>query len=104
MQDIANPDDVVLAVLFEAIGQTFAVVGMAVAKWSLGLFLLRLVTKSWHRAAIWAAMVVLMSASISVCFVFWLQCTPPSFLWDHRIPGGYCHIDSTPVSILLCSQ
>lgn len=104
MKDIANPDDVAMAVLFEAIGQTFAVVGMAVAKWSLGLFLLRLVTKTWHMVAIWTAMVALMSASISVCFVFWLQCTPPSFLWDRRVPGGYCHIDSTPVSMLLCSK
>ncbi|KAF3014959.1 hypothetical protein E8E14_002312 [Neopestalotiopsis sp. 37M] len=101
MADIPLPEDAVRAVLFEAIGQTFAVVGMAVAKWSLGLFLLRLVTETWHKAAIWTAMCVLMSASISVCFVFWLQCSPPAFLWDKRIVG-VCKIDSTPVSMLLC--
>ncbi|KAM0335134.1 hypothetical protein ACHAQA_000174 [Verticillium albo-atrum] len=100
--DIVEPDDAVNAVLFEAIGQTFAVVGMAVAKWSLGLFLLRLVTQGWHRFVIWLSMGCLMAASISTCFVFWLQCTPPRYLWDRRIPGGRCTIDSTPVSMLLC--
>ena len=89
MFDIPVVDDLVKAVLFEAIGQTFAVVGMAVAKWSLGLFLLRLVNKTWHKVVIWIAMGSLMGASISVCFVFWLQCSPPAYLWDRRIDGGY---------------
>lgn len=103
MTEIAHIEDAVRAVLYEAIGQTFAVVGMAVAKWSLGLFLLRLVTEAWHRAVIWTAMCVLMSASISVCFVFWLQCSPPAYLWDKRIEFGECKVNSTPVSMLLCS-
>ncbi|KAM6519004.1 hypothetical protein FALCPG4_012660 [Fusarium falciforme] len=101
MSDIKDLDDTAHAILFEAIGQTFAVVGMAVAKWSLGLFLLRLVKAQWHKIVIWISMGVLMAASISVCFVFWLQCSPPKYLWDRRIPGR-CHIDSTPVSMLLC--
>ncbi|KAJ4253311.1 hypothetical protein NW762_010466 [Fusarium torreyae] len=85
MLDISNSnsDDLPLAILFEAIGQTFAVVGMAVAKWSLGLFLLRLVKEQWHKIAIWLSMACLMGAS------------------DRRIPGR-CNIDSTPVSMLLC--
>ncbi|KAK0744867.1 hypothetical protein B0T21DRAFT_380984 [Apiosordaria backusii] len=102
MWDIPDIEDLVQAILFEAIGQTFAVVGMAVAKWSLGLFLLRLVTQKWHKVAIWATMGSLMAASISVCFVFWLQCSPPAYLYDRRIPGGYCYINTTPVSLTLC--
>lgn len=78
MTDIKNPDDLSDAVLFEAIGQTFAVIGMAVAKWSLGLFLLRLVKSRWHKIVIWFSMACLMGASVSTCFVFWLQCTPQS--------------------------
>lgn len=104
MDDISDPDSIADVILFEAIGQTFAVLGMAIAKWSLGLFLLRLVNRTWHKIAIWISMGVLMGASISTCFVFWLQCTPPRYLWDRRIPGGYCQIDSTPVSMLLCSK
>jgi hypothetical protein len=79
-------------------------VGMAVAKWSLGLFLLRLVTQAWHKVTIWLTMGCLMAASISVCFVFWLSCTPPAYLYDRRIPGGYCHINTTPVSYTLGSR
>ncbi|KAM0420320.1 hypothetical protein ACHAPT_011862 [Fusarium lateritium] len=101
MSDIPDLDDTAHAILFEAIGQTFAVLGMAIAKWSLGLFLLRLVKARWHKIAIWVSMGCLMAASVSVCFVFWLQCSPPKYLWDRRIPGR-CHIDSTPVSMLLC--
>lgn len=96
-----NPDDLPFAILFEAIGQTFAVVGMAVAKWSLGLFLLRIVKETWHKIAIWISMAALAGASISTCFVFWLQCTPPKYLWDRRIPVK-CTVDSTPVSMTLC--
>ncbi len=103
MADIADVEDLVRAILFEAIGQTFVVIGMAVAKWSLGLFLLRLVSKTWHKIAIWVTMSSLVAASISVCLVFWLQCTPPAYLYDRRILGGYCHINTTPVSFTLCS-
>lgn len=103
MTDIQDPEDLVHAILFEAIGQTFAVIGMAIAKWSLGLFLLRLVTQTWHKVLIWLTMACLAGASFSVCFVFWLQCTPPAYLWDRRIPGGYCQVDATPVSLTLTS-
>jgi len=102
MFDIPVMDDLVNAILFEAVGQTFAVIGMAVAKWSLGLFLLRLVTEKWHKIAIWTMMLILMGASISVAVVFWLQCSPPAYLYDRRIPGGYCYINTTPVSYTLC--
>ncbi|KAM5369394.1 hypothetical protein ACJZ2D_009008 [Fusarium nematophilum] len=47
MWDIPSQRHVMLAVLYECIAQTFNVIGMAVAKWSLGLFLLRIV----HAAA-----------------------------------------------------
>ncbi|KAK3353365.1 hypothetical protein B0T25DRAFT_607625 [Lasiosphaeria hispida] len=102
MWEVTDIDELVQAILNEAIGQTFAVVGMAVAKWSLGLFLLRLVTETWHKVAIWITMGSLMAASIAVCFVFWLQCTPPAYLFDRRIPGGYCHVNTAPVSFTLC--
>lgn len=101
--DIDHEDDVAKAILFEAIAQTFSVVGMAVAKWSLGVFLLRLVQQRSHIVSIWVVLACLMGASISTCFVFWLQCTPPAYLWDRRIPGGYCQVDSAPVAMLLSS-
>lgn len=102
--DIYPEQEAVNAILFEAIGQTFAVIGMAVAKWSLGLFLLRLVTEPWHKITLWTIMIVLMATSTIVVLIFWLQCTPPAYLFDKRIKDGHCHINSTPVSMLLCSK
>ncbi|KAI0198553.1 hypothetical protein F4808DRAFT_462669 [Astrocystis sublimbata] len=71
--DIGNEDLIVEAILWEAIGQTFNVLGMSIAKWALGLFLLRLVIIRWQRIVIWVAMSWLMAGSISVLFIFWLQ-------------------------------
>ncbi|KAK8013864.1 hypothetical protein PG990_007160 [Apiospora arundinis] len=96
-----EPADMARAVLLEVIGLTFAVTGMVIAKWSLGIFLLRLVMETAHKWAIWTAMLSLLAASISTCFVFWFQCTPPPYLWDRRIDGE-CHVDSTPVTMTLC--
>ncbi|OAQ59583.2 hypothetical protein VFPPC_03811 [Pochonia chlamydosporia 170] len=102
--DIIDPQDIVDAKLFGVIGQIFAIVGMAVAKCSLGLFFLRIVQLRWHKALIWLVMGFLMATSISDCFVFLLHCTPPGYLWDDRIKGGYCHIDHMPTSLLVCSM
>lgn len=90
--------------LFEAIGQTFAVLGIAIAKCALGLFLLRIVTRLCHKAVIWSTILLLMAVSVSVCVVFWLQCTPPAYFWNRQIAGGLCKVDSMPVSMLLCGK
>lgn len=104
MLDIEVPSDIMHAVLYECISQTFAVIGMAVAKWSLGLFLLRLVKETWHKVAIWATLAMLMSASLLCLFFFWLQCSPPAYLWDRSIPGGVCELPQLGVSIYLGSE
>ncbi|RFN49797.1 hypothetical protein FIE12Z_5945 [Fusarium flagelliforme] len=96
-----RPDDLPLAMLYEAASQTFAIIGMSIAKASLGLFLLRLVKERWHKIAIWSMMTCLFAASVCVCFVYWFQCTPPRYLWDRRIPGR-CTIDTAPVALTLC--
>ncbi|KAH8683780.1 hypothetical protein BGZ61DRAFT_496109 [Ilyonectria robusta] len=99
--DIHNAHNISKAVLFECISQTFNVLGMALAKWSLGLFLLRLVQQTWHKVAIWAALWFLMGASISCLLCFWFQCSPPAYLWDRTLLGGKCELNILPVSIIL---
>ncbi|KAK4156596.1 hypothetical protein C8A00DRAFT_40981 [Chaetomidium leptoderma] len=102
MEEIGSMDSVVTATLYECIGQGFAIVGMAIAKASLGFFLLRLVTIYWHRIAIWTAMTLVMLASIAQVLCFWLSCVPLNFVYDRRIEGGYCPIDTRPTSYILC--
>ncbi|KAK4184627.1 hypothetical protein QBC35DRAFT_46590 [Podospora australis] len=102
MEEIGDLDLVVKATLYECIGQGFAIVGMAIAKASLGTFLLRLVTVFWHRVVIFAAMGLVTAASIAQVLCFWLSCVPLNYVYDRRIPGGYCPIDTRPTSYILC--
>jgi hypothetical protein len=104
MSDIKDPKEIPTAILYEAIGQIFAVLGSAVAKCSLGLFLCRLVEKKWHLAALGAVMFILMGTSIMEVFCFMLQCHPREFLWDRTIEGGYCDLPMTGLSILYGSK
>lgn len=94
--------DSALAVKYEMVGQTFAVIGMGVAKMSLGFFLLRIVVVRWHQMVIWLAMVSLMLVSILTAAIFWTQCTPVKKIFDPmRTPEGTCTIPVTPFAVLL---
>jgi hypothetical protein len=93
-------DSAVQAVYNEMIGQTFAVIGMAIAKLSLGTFLLRIVVKQWHRISIWVSMVSLSIVSVMTATIFWIQRLPSKSIYDPRVPGRII-INVTPFSILL---
>jgi hypothetical protein len=93
-------DDAVRAVEWEMIGQTFAVVGMATAKVSLGLFLLRIVVEQWQKVALWVASVAILAISLVVGVLFWTQCLPPRALYDPRVKGK-CLFGIAPFSLLL---
>ena len=90
----------VKAVYYEMIGQTFAVLGMAIAKLSLGIFLLRIVVKQWHRISIWIAMVSLSAVSVMTAIILWIQRLPSEAIYDPRVKGRTVVI-VTPFSILL---
>lgn len=95
-------EDAIQAIKWEMVGQSFSIVGMAVSKWSLGLFLLRLTVIKWHKTTIWAVMGVLLADSIATVVAFWLQCSPPRAIFDLNLrPTAICDWDITPVAVLL---
>ncbi|KAK8036373.1 hypothetical protein PG991_001510 [Apiospora marii] len=94
-------DRLTKCLLYLIIAQIFGVSTMGTAKVSLGLLLLRLVTKTWHRWAIWAAISLLFVDTAVCAFAFAFQCTPPAFLWDKTIPAGKCPLPITPFAIAL---
>ena len=95
-------DHAAKAIMWEMIGQTFAVIGMAAAKISLGLFLLRLVVTKWHRISIWSVMLSLLALSCVTIVVLWNQCTPVEGIYDPRVrPTAKCDVSITPVATLL---
>lgn len=93
-------DMAVKAVYNEMVGQTFAVLGMAIAKISLGIFLLRIVVKQWHRISIWISMVSLAVVSVMTAIIFWIQKLPSESIYDPRVSGRLV-VKVTPFSILL---
>ncbi|ROW10044.1 hypothetical protein VPNG_06517 [Cytospora leucostoma] len=95
-----SADHAATAIKWEMVGQTFAILGMAIAKWSLGLFLLRIVIQRWQRVAIWSTMVSLLLVSIITAIIFWIQCLPPASIYDQRVEGR-CIVKITPFSIVL---
>lgn len=101
--DTLSDDDAAKAIMWEMVGLTIAFLGMAVAKWSLGLFLLRFVLNRWQRIAIWAAMTILLFLSILTCILFWLQCLPVLAIFDQRVQGT-CKIRILPLLQTLGSE
>ena len=93
-------DEAAKAVYMEMIGQTFAVLGMAIAKLSLCLFLLRIVVRQWHRLSIWAAMISLSVISMITAVILWIQRVPSKSIYDARVAGRSI-VSVTPFSILL---
>ncbi|KAL1969383.1 hypothetical protein VTN77DRAFT_9576 [Rasamsonia byssochlamydoides] len=100
--DELSIDDAVAAVYYEMVSQTFAVIGMAVAKISLGLFLLRIVVDFWQKVVLWFAIVSIAIISLSTDIIFWLQCIPSAAIYDPRVKG-VCHLKVEGVAIALGS-
>ncbi|KAI1829654.1 hypothetical protein DTO006G1_9771 [Penicillium roqueforti] len=98
--DTLEMDSAVKAVYNEMIGKTFAILGMAIAKISLGTFLLCIVIKRWHRISIWTSMISLSIVSMMTALIFWFQRVPSRSIWDHRVPG-YTVVPVTPFSVML---
>ncbi|KAG9253968.1 uncharacterized protein F5Z01DRAFT_687388 [Emericellopsis atlantica] len=95
-------ENIALAIKWEMVGQTFAVLGMAISKVSLGLFLLRLMVQQWHRIVIWAVMLSLFGCSVLTAVVFWIQRVPVEAIYDPRLKTPEaCTIPITPFAVML---
>ncbi|RGP77379.1 hypothetical protein FLONG3_4518 [Fusarium longipes] len=94
-------DEAALAIKYEMIGQTFSVVGMAVAKMSLGFFLLRIVVEKWQRISIWFVMGSLSVVSALAAVMLWTQCRPVQKIFDPIRTEGVCTINVTPYATTL---
>jgi hypothetical protein len=45
-------------------------------------------------------MIDILTSAQLLCF--WLSCVPLNYVYDRRIPGGHCPIDTRPTSYILC--
>ncbi|KAG9249275.1 hypothetical protein BJ878DRAFT_484602 [Calycina marina] len=78
------------AIFWTYVANTFAVIGNAMAKLSMGLFLLRVVQVTWHKIALWFLVFVTVTSSSALAIMLWLQTTPIKASWDPlRTPGHW---------------
>ncbi|KAG6241814.1 hypothetical protein E4U23_007088 [Claviceps purpurea] len=85
-----NEDDLVTALMWQALGVAIYILNMMFIKLSIGVFLLRIATQ---KAYIWTIRIVLSIITLwSIGFFTWnlLQCTPIEKQWDFRITDGQC--------------
>ncbi|KAK8112433.1 hypothetical protein PG984_012959 [Apiospora sp. TS-2023a] len=91
-------DGVARSTYFRMIGQTFSLIATGTSKFTVGLFLLRLVVVRWMIIAIWVVMAIMGILSTLATIFTWAACTPVAFTWDERIAGGEC-IDTIPLAM-----
>ncbi|KAL8382180.1 hypothetical protein RB595_006118 [Gaeumannomyces hyphopodioides] len=87
------------AIFWTYVANSFAITGNAMAKLSMGLFLLRVVQIRWHKIALWFLVVVTVGTSIALTIMLWNQTTPVKASWDPiRTPGTW-NIQIQPLSV-----
>ncbi|KAI4865713.1 hypothetical protein F4820DRAFT_447782 [Hypoxylon rubiginosum] len=94
-----NIDDTSNAIFWTYVANSFAITGNAMAKLSMGLFLLRVVQARWHKIALWAAVVVTTATSIALTIMLWNQTTPVNASWDVLRTPGTWKIQIQPMSV-----
>jgi hypothetical protein len=94
-------DDSSHAIFWTYVANTFAIVGNAMAKLSMGLFLLRVVQLRWHKIALWTAVVITTTTSLTLAIMLWNQTTPVKASWDPLRTPGTWNIQIQPMSVAL---
>lgn len=94
-----NIDDTSNAIFWTYVANSFAIIGNAMAKLSMGLFLLRVVQTRWHKIALWGAVIVTTTTSIALTIMLWNQSTPIKMSWDPLRTPGVWNIQIQPLSV-----
>ncbi|KAM7208251.1 hypothetical protein V8F20_001531 [Naviculisporaceae sp. PSN 640] len=87
------------AIFWSYVANTFAVTGNAMAKLSMGFFLLRVVQVRAQKAALWVLIIVTAGTSIALVVMLWNQTTPRKASWDPLRTPGVWNIQIQPMSI-----
>lgn len=87
------------AIFWTYVANTFAVIGNAMAKLSMGLFLLRVVQVKWHKIALWGAVIITVTTSACLAVMLWTQTTPVKASWDPLRTPGHWRFRIQPLSV-----
>lgn len=87
------------AIFWTYVANTFAITGNALAKLSMGLFLLRVVQLRWQKISLWALVIITAGTSSALTIMLWNQTTPIKASWDPLRTPGKWNIQIQPMSI-----
>jgi hypothetical protein len=87
------------AIFWTYVANSFAITGNAMAKLSMGLFLLRVVQIRWHKIALWLLIIITVGTSIALTIMLWNQTTPVKASWDPLRTPGVWNIQIQPLSV-----
>jgi hypothetical protein len=94
-----SPGDSSDAIFWTYVANSFAITGNAMAKLSMGLFLLRVVQVKWHKIALWTAVVITVTTSIALTIMLWNQSSPRKASWDPLRTPGKWNFKIQPLSV-----
>ncbi|KAK3315652.1 hypothetical protein B0H66DRAFT_347873 [Apodospora peruviana] len=92
-------DDSSNAIFWSFVANTFAVTGNAMAKLSMGFFLLRVVQLRGQKVVLWVLIIVTAGTSIALVIMLWNQTTPRKMSWDPLRTHGTWNIQIQPMSV-----
>ncbi|TDZ15568.1 hypothetical protein Cob_v011515 [Colletotrichum orbiculare MAFF 240422] len=90
VQYIEPKENVVTGLHLNFVTQPLCLIGLCLAKVSVGLFLLRLTPSVRFRYFITAVIVFTVLSAIGNLLTVFFQCQPLAFTWDSSIEGGSC--------------
>ncbi|RGP71693.1 hypothetical protein FLONG3_6997 [Fusarium longipes] len=92
------------AMLYILTGQVFVALATGMGKVSVAMFLLRIVTKPWHRWFLWFCNITITIFSIFLAIACFAQCTPTESIWNPEMADQrVCNLSLTVVAISYCS-
>jgi hypothetical protein len=87
------------AIFWTYVANSFAITGNAMAKLSMGLFLLRVVQVKWHKMALWALIFITCTTSAILTVMLWNQSSPRKASWDPLRTKGTWNFHIQPLSV-----
>lgn len=87
------------AIFWTYVANTFAITGNAMAKLSMGFFLLRVVQLRGQKIALWVLITVTSGTSFALAVMLWNQTTPRKASWDPIRTSGKWNIQIQPMSV-----
>ncbi|KAJ4310435.1 hypothetical protein N0V84_010967 [Fusarium piperis] len=92
------------ALLYLLCAQSVVSMAIGMGKVTVAVFLLRIVTVSWHRWFLWFCIVSMMVLSIFLSIAVFAQCTPVESIWNPLlIDQKVCYISLTVVAFIDCA-